>query len=59
MSVEISDVSGPIVLNIWNEDILKNCAKSYENTWKINAKLTQWTYQPVSVSIFMWLYKGV
>ena len=32
MSVEISDVSGPIVLNIWNEDILKKCAKSYENT---------------------------
>ena len=26
MSVEILDVPGPIVLNIWNVDILKDCA---------------------------------
>ena len=33
MSVEILDVPGPIVLNIWNEDILKDCA--YPNKLKL------------------------
>ena len=33
MSVKILDVPGPIVLNIWNEDILKDCA--YPNKLKL------------------------